>query len=98
MSEMIEKGCLVCGKEFYVPKNQQWKFLCQEHAKEIYFPLRKIYSYNTILNLVKLAVLFDDFNILRNGSPLVQSQKQCDPLRTLVGTAMWQKVKELQKM
>lgn len=48
MKKRIKKQCLVCKKNFLAPCDEDWKFLCPEHTKEFYLPLRKHYMFPTV--------------------------------------------------
>jgi len=65
MKKNITKQCLICKKDFSVPRDQGWKFLCPEHTKEFYLPLRKHHAFQTIYNIIDTAVFFDDIKTLR---------------------------------
>lgn len=65
MKKLITKQCLICKKDFSVPRDEKWKFLCPEHTKEFYIPLRKHHTFPTVYNIIDTAVFFDDIKTLR---------------------------------
>ena len=96
MNDTIKKKCLICNEEFLVSGDQPWKFLCPTHTQEVYIPLRRNHSFQSVLQLIELAILLDDIEMLRDrfmgkqgGEPKVG-----DGFRSVVGTAEWNKVKE----
>ena len=65
MKRQITKQCLICKKDFSVPRDKKWKFLCLEHTKEFYLPLRKHYTFPTIYDIIKTSVVLGDVEKLR---------------------------------
>jgi len=65
MKRNITKQCLICKKDFSVPRDEKWKFLCPDHTKEFYIPLRKHHTFPTVYNIIDTAVFFDDIKTLR---------------------------------
>jgi len=96
MNDTIKKKCLICNKEFSVSRDQHWKFLCPTHTQEFYIPLRRNYSFQSVLQLIELAVLLDDIEMLRDRFMGKQEEepKVNDGFRSVVGTGAWQKLKE----
>lgn len=64
MNDTIKKKCLICDEEFSASHDQPWKFLCPTHTQEIYIPLRRNYSFQSALQLIELAILLDDIEML----------------------------------
>lgn len=97
MNDTIKKKCLICNEEFSVSRDQAWKFLCPTHTQEFYIPLRRNYSFQSVLQLIELAILLDDIEMLRDRIMRKQREepKVCDGFRRVVGTAGWQKLKEM---
>jgi len=79
-----------------VPCDQPWKFLCPNHTQEVYIPLRRNYSFQSALQLIELAILLDDIEMLRDNfkKKLAEKPKVSGGFRNVVGTAEWQKLKE----
>jgi len=96
MNDTIKKKCLMCNEEFPVSRDQPWKFLCPTHTQEFYIPLRRNYSFRSALQLIELAILLDDIEMLRDRFMEKQGEepKVGDGFRSVVGTAEWQKLKE----
>jgi len=96
MNDTIKKKCLLCDEEFSVSGDQPWKFLCPTHTQEFYIPLRRNYSFRSALQLIELAILLDDIEMLRDRFMGKQGEepKVGDGFRSVVGTAGWQKLKE----
>ena len=96
MNDTIKKKCLICNKEFSVSRDQHWKFLCPTHTQEFYIPLRRNHSLRSALQLIELAILLDDIEMLRDRFMETQREepKVSDGFRSVVGTAGWQKLKE----
>jgi len=96
MNDTIKKKCLICNKEFSVMRDQAWKFLCPTHTQEFYIPLRRNYSFQSALQLIELAILLDDIEMLRDRFMGKQGEKPkaSGGFRSVVGTAEWQKLKE----
>jgi len=65
MEKLITKQCLICKKDFSVHRDEKWKFLCPDHTKEFYIPLRKHHTFPTVYNIIDTAVFFDDIKTLR---------------------------------
>lgn len=65
MKKHAIKQCLICKKDFSVPRDQKWKFLCPDHTNEFYLPLRKHYTFPTIYDIIETSVIFDDIEKLR---------------------------------
>ena len=97
MSNTIKKKCLICNEEFSVSRDQAWKFLCPTHTQEFYIPLRRNYSFQSVLQLIELAILLDDIEMLRDRFMKKQREepKVSDGFRRVVGTAGWNKLKEM---
>jgi hypothetical protein len=96
MNDTIKKKCLICNKEFSVRRNQAWKFLCPTHTQEFYIPLRRNHSFQSALQLIELAILLDDIEMLRDNfkKKLMDKPKAIGGFRSVVGTGAWQKLKE----
>jgi len=96
MNDTIKKKCLICDEEFLVSRDQAWKFLCPTHTKEFYIPLRKNHSFQSALQLIELAILLDDIEMLRDRFMGKQGEKPkvSRGFRSVVGTVEWQKLKE----
>ena len=96
MNDTIKKKCLICNEEFSVSRDQAWKFLCPTHTQEFYIPLRKNYSFRSALQLIELAILLDDIEMLRDNfkKKLTDKPKASGGFRSVVGTGAWQKLKE----
>jgi len=96
MNDTIKKKCLMCNKEFSVRRNQAWKFLCPTHTQEFYIPLRRNHSFQSALQLIELAILLDDIEMLRDNfkKKLMDKPKASGGFRSVVGTGAWQKLKE----
>ena len=77
-------------------RDQAWKFLCPTHTQEFYIPLRRNYSFQSALQLIELAILLDDIEMLRDRFMGKQGEKPkaSGGFRSVVGTAEWQKLKE----
>ena len=100
MSDTINKNCLICNGEFSVTRDESWKFLCPTHTQEFYIPLRRNYSFRRALQLIELAVILDDIEMLRDrllGKPREEPVRS-DGYRSVVGTAEWNKLKETEAM
>jgi len=97
MNDTIKKKCLMCNEEFSVSRDQAWKFLCPTHTQEFYIPLRRNYSFQSVLQLIELAILLDDIEMLRDRfmGKLREKPKVSDGFRSVVGTAGWNKLKEI---
>jgi len=67
MNNLVERKCSICGDSYSVPKNETWKILCPKHTEEYYIPLRRCKSYREICNLIELAILMNDLDILRRN-------------------------------
>ena len=95
MNDTIKKKCLICDEEFTVPCDQAWKFLCPTHTQEFYIPLRRNYSFQSALQLIELAILLDDIEMLRDNfkKKLAEKPKVSGGFRSVVGTGPWVKVK-----
>jgi len=96
MNSTIKKKCLMCNEEFSVTRDQLWKFLCPTHSQEFYIPLRRNHSFRSALQLIELAIILDDIEMLRDrfmGKQGAQP-KVSDGFRRVVGTAVWNKLKE----
>ena len=95
MNDTIKKKCLICDEEFLVSGDQPWKFLCPTHTQEVYIPLRRNHSFQSVLQLIELAILLDDIEMLRDQFMGKQREepKVSDGFRSVVGTAGWQKLK-----
>ena len=96
MNDTIKKKCLLCDEEFSVPRDQPWKFLCPTHTQEVYIPLRRNHSFQSVLQLIELAILLDDIEMLRDRFMEKQGEepKVGDGFKSVVGTGAWQKLKE----
>jgi len=96
MNDTIKKKCLICNDEFSVSRDQTWKFLCPTHTQEFYNPLRRNYSFQSVLQLIELAILLDDIEMLRDNfkKKLEAKPKVSEGFRSVVGTGAWQKLKE----
>jgi len=96
MNDTIKKKCLICDEEFSVSRDQAWKFLCPTHTQEFYIPLRRNYSFRSALQLIELAILLDDIEMLRDRFMSKQGEEQevSGGFRSVVGTGAWQKLKE----
>jgi hypothetical protein len=100
MNDTIKKKCLMCEEEFSVSRDQAWKFLCPTHTQEFYIPLRRNYSFQSVLQLIELAILLDDIEMLRDRIMGKQREEPevSDGFRSVVGTGAWQKLKETAAM
>ena len=70
------------------------------HTQEFYIPLRRNYSFQSVLQLIELAIILDDIEMLRDrfmGKQGTES-KVSDGFRSVVGTGAWQKLKETAAM
>jgi len=67
MNDTIKKKCPICDEEFSVAYYQPWKFLCPTHTQEFYIPLRRNHSFRNALQLIALAILLDDIEMLRDN-------------------------------
>jgi len=96
MNNTIKKKCLICDEEFSVSRDQSWKFLCPTHTREFYIPLRRNHSFRSALQLIELAILLDDIEMLRDNfkKKLAEKPKVNGGFRSVVGTAEWQKLNE----
>ena len=96
MNDTIKKKCLICNEEFSVSRDQAWKFLCPTHTQEFYIPLRRNHSFQSALQLIELAILLDDIEMLRDNfkKKLAEKPKVSGGFRSVVGTGAWQKLKE----
>jgi len=96
MNDTIKKKCLICNEDFSVPSDQPWQFLCPTHTQEFYIPLRRHHSFQSVLQLIELAILLDDIEMLRDNykKKLAEKPKVSRGFRSVVGTAEWQKLKE----
>jgi len=96
MNDTTKKKCLICNKEFSVSRDQPWKFLCPAHTQEFYIQLRRNYSFRSVLQLIELAILLDDIEMLRDRFIGKQREepKVSGGCRSVVGTDAWQKLKE----
>lgn len=96
MNDTIKKKCLICNEEFSVSRDQPWKLLCPTHTQEFYIPLRKKHPFQSVLQLIELAILLDDIEMLRDNfkKKLAEKPKVRDGFRRVVGTGAWQKLKE----
>ena len=96
MNDTIKKKCLICNEDFSVPYDQPWKFLCPTHTQEFYIPLRRNHSFQSALQLIELAILLDDIEMLRDNfkKKLAAKPKESGGFRSVVGTGAWQKLKE----
>jgi len=96
MNDTIKKKCLMCNEEFSVSRDQLWKFLCPTHTQEFYIPLRRNHSFRSALQLIELAILLDDIEMLRDRfmGKLREVPKVSEGFRSVVGTAEWQKLNE----
>jgi len=95
MNNLVERKCSICGDSYSVPKNETWKILCPKHTEEYYIPLRRCKSYREICNLIELAILMNDLDILRrNFKKTIDEQSTWNKgFQKLVGTAAYQKLK-----
>ena len=77
-------------------RDQPWKFLCSTHTQEFYIPLRRNHSFQSVLQLIELAILLDDIEMLRDRFIGKQREepKVSGGFRSVVGTDAWQKLKE----
>jgi hypothetical protein len=93
MKKCITKQCLICKKDFSVPHDQGWKFLCPEHTEEFYLPLRKHHTFPTIYNIIDTAVFLDDIETLRK---IIKEQESAiikfkEEIRNMTNTEIFMK-------
>ena len=67
MNDTIKKKCLICNEKFSASRDQPWKFLCPTHTQEFYIPLRRNYSFRSALQLIELAILLDNIEMIRDN-------------------------------
>lgn len=96
MNNTIKKKCLMCNRDFSVSRKEVWKFLCPTHTQEFYIPLRRNHSFQSALQLIELAVILDDIEMLRDRfmGKSREEPKVSAGFRRVVGTAEWNKLKE----